>query len=891
MRASLHHDITQRLLADYGFKHAGAWLQQGRCPACEKKELHAHADAPWVLKCGRLNNCGAQFHVKDLYRDLFESWSDRFKPTPTNPNAAADAYLRDARAFDLERIRGWYAQDSYWNGQLKAGSATVRFPLPAGGYWERIIDRPERFGKRKANFNGSYGGTWWEAPGADLTRSDEVWIVEGIFDAIALLHHGITAVSALSCTNYPAKALELLRAAVVSGKCPRLVWALDADKAGQSATRKWVERARADGWTAVAAQIPQRGRDKLDWNDMHQRKALAPADIKEYRYHGDLLLVDTPTDKARLIYNHDGYNAFSFIHHGRLYWFKLDLERYAKARELVEKTAKFESEDELREHAVQQASTVTTLANCVPTALYFQEKKVTDESWYYFHIDGPDKGDVVKNTFTGTQLASTAEFKKRLLSIAPGAVFTGTTQQLDHLMVHHWGIGLKRVKTIDFIGYSSEHECYVFQNTAIKGGEVYALNDEDYFDIGPLSIKSVNHSVSLALNADTDNFSTAWLNPLWKAFGAKGVVALAFWLGTLFAEQIRAKHKSYPFFELIGEPGSGKTTMLEFLWKLVGRLDYEGFDPSKSSLAGRARNMSQVGNLPVVLIEGDRGDDGNKAKGFDWDELKTAYNGRSVRARGTKTSGNETDEPPFRGSIVISQNAKVEASEAVMQRIVHVRMDRATQTAETRAAAGQLEQWPIDQLSGFAITAAKNEAQVLEQFFERFTQYRDELAARPDIRTGRIAMIHGQMRALVDALELVIPLTAEQREATHAELGSMALERQRSISTDHPLVEDFWEAFDYLDAGEASRLNHSHDPDLIAISLRHFEQVAQEHKLRITPLVDLKRVLKTSRARKYVDQKVVRSAINERRNLEKHLEHRPEAVRCWIFEKPKNRTA
>lgn len=133
----------------------------------------------------------------------------------------------------------------------------------------------------------------------------------------------------------------------------------------------------------------------------------------------------------------------------------------------------------------------------------------------------------------------------------------------------------------------------------------------------------------------------------------KGYVALAFWFGALFAEQIRENDKSLAFLEVVGEAGAGKSTLIEFLWKLCGRRDYEGFDPSKSSLAARARNFAQVANLPVVLIESDRERMSNEksphVKGFDWDELKTAYNGRSVRARGMATSGNETYEPPFRG--------------------------------------------------------------------------------------------------------------------------------------------------------------------------------------------------------------------------------------------------
>jgi len=77
-------------------------------------------------------------------------------------------------------------------------------------------------------------------------------------------------------------------------------------------------------------------------------------------------------------------------------------------------------------------------------------------------------------------------------------------------------------------------------------------------------------------------------------------------------------------------------------------------------------------------------------RGFDWEELKTAYNGRSVPSRGLRNSGNETYEPPFRGALVIAQNADVSASNPMLERIIHLYTDRSGQNAQTKAAAEQL---------------------------------------------------------------------------------------------------------------------------------------------------------------------------------------------------------
>jgi hypothetical protein len=179
MDQRLHVEITVRLQRDYGFKQENGYLRKGECPRCAKKEYYTHAEHPWVLRCGRLEKCGFEEHVKEVYADLFESWSDRYPQQPAAPNAAADAYLRECRGFDLAKIEGWYSQEHYWNPEQQLGSATVRFALPGIGYWERLIDRPQRFGlagtRMAFKFNAFYyrhrDTGKWERISTDLVEA------------------------------------------------------------------------------------------------------------------------------------------------------------------------------------------------------------------------------------------------------------------------------------------------------------------------------------------------------------------------------------------------------------------------------------------------------------------------------------------------------------------------------------------------------------------------------------------------------------------------------------------------------------------------------------------------------------------------------------------------
>ncbi|SDS48283.1 Toprim-like [Halopseudomonas litoralis] len=894
MQAELQREVLNRIAVNYSLsKVSGEWIRGGICPSCGKKELYTHAQNPWVLRCGRESKCGDTFHVKDLFDDLFNDWSERYKATPEQPKATARAYLEYARGFKEELIGGWYTQEYYHDRELGIGSATVRFELPGGGYWERLIDQPHRFGKKKARFSygTSHKGGWWCPPCVDLLAVDELWIVEGIFDAIALVHNGISAVSIMSCNNYPEKALAALAADCKTNgsKLPKLVWALDGDHAGQSYTRKWVDRAEQDDWRCSAAQILQ-GQRKHDWNDLHQLEQLTEEKIKEVRHHGDLLTAKTAGEKGLLMYTWRERQEFYFGFNSNLYWFKLDMTKYNKVlTELSESESvdvRTMSDFELREKALEQSGAVIRIANCYPQALYFQRNEITDESWYYFRIDFPHDGGSVKSTFTGGQVSAAAEFKKRLVSTGAGAYFTGSGQQLDRIMQDQL-FGIKTVETIDYIGYSKEHQCYVLGDIAIKGGQLYQVNEEDFFEFGKLRLKSLLKTIPLEISLSENKYREEWLGWLWTAFGAKGVIALAFWVGSLYAEQIRAQYKSFPFLEITGEAGAGKSTLIQFLWKLFGR-DYEGFDPSKSSVAGRSRAMGQVSGMPVVLIEGDRNEpDKAHAKSFDWDELKDFYGGGTLRTRGVKTAGNETYEPPFRGTIAISQNAAVSASEAILTRIVKLHFQRPVATDASRAAADNLNLMQTEDVSQFLVRALRLEDQMVATFGSRVGVYEKELRGLKEIRIERIAKNHAQMMALVDCLEHLMPITQAQRAEVELVLRGMAVARQQAVNADHPAVAEFWEVYEYLESlEEGPVVNHSADPKLIAINLNEFAKVAANNRQNIADLTLLRELLKESRSHKFIESsRAVHSVIRASARVEAFDKPKPGTIKCWIFKK------
>ncbi|MEH5619554.1 toprim domain-containing protein [Enterobacter cloacae] len=882
MNVTIQQEVIRRLINDFSFKEREQYLQQGVCPACQKKELFTSIERPWMLKCGRENKCGKEILVKELYRDIFEDWSKRYQPTPETPNATAEAYLREARGLNTSKLAGCYTQGTFIKNGL--GSATVKFTLANGSHWERIIDQPERF-RQKANFTGSYAGYWWEYPGLDLTEQKEIWITEGIFNAIALNEAGKAAVATLSSVNYPKALLDMLAEVLGDKPRPRLIWAFDDDRAGRSHIVKFARRAQDVGWE-VSAALPSENGSTLDWNDLHLRERLESSNFSQYRHYGRLLLAESPAAKAMELWHHRQRHCFHFVFGSRTYWFELDFEKYSKALRRIEETEGVFDEDKLQERALRESGGLVEIASCVIKPLYFLESKPTDESWYYIQVDTPT-GESVKNTFTAGQVASAPEFKKRLLHIAKGALYTGSSKQLDRLIRSLEGI--RRVNTMDFIGYNKDYRAWIFNNIAVFNGELHPINSEDYFQLDSGSVKSLSLKPYLNLNDNFSEFDSSWIDDIWTAYGTKGYVALAFWFGSYFAEQIRERNKSFPILEISGEYGTGKTTLIEFLWKLSGREDYEGIDPSKASVAARGRSFVQVANMPVVLMEGDRDDSGkmSKYKAFDFNELKTLYNGRPPRALGVKATNNETYEPLFRGSVVIAQNDALRVSEPVMSRMIYMFTDKSQHSARGLEAGERLEKMPVRKVSGFMLQAALKEKQILEEYDLLFEQAREEFAQRGTVSIQRIIKCHSQIMAFLSLLPLVIPVPDERIAETREYFFQLASERQSAIQNDSPIIREFWDIVEYLDGREEFGVNHSDSENIWAINFNHIEEVAALYRQSFCiPLNDIKEHIRSGKTYKFLGLKPVRSFISKQFNAGKTYGKRmPDIYKCWVFEK------
>ncbi|WP_019530620.1 toprim domain-containing protein [Dasania marina] len=913
-------DIVDALRGDniLAFKReVSGYLREGVCPRCEKRELYISVKNPWMIKCGRENNCGHQESTRDLYPDIFESFKNRYPETEANPNATADAYLKINRGFDLSKIKGDYNQSIFHHTKTKTMALVARFPLWDNQYWDRLIEREdvEKAGI-KAHFNYGFKskGLAWKPKAMAITKGDTVYIVEGIFHAIALWLAGYKAVAAFASTMFP---WETVKAN------PDVNWVLayDDDPAGRKYMRKYLEQLGRKGISAKVALTGEtdNGLGKQDWDDLYRAGKLTDRFMAKCQQRGDLFAAKTLKEKAYHWYCQKESTTYILDFDNKLHHLKVseDLTKDLKKRAAIlngdeekpepsegdshkqvdleeaigetpspkasKKPAKETSTKDVLHSAEGQALfethvKVVALSNCFPQFLYCEIDNLTDEITYYFNISFPNENDRAVG-FPGSAVDTPSGFRKHLINKAGGATFKGNEWQFEKLQAQWFNHGIVNVHTVPFLGYDKNSGIYVYKDFAFYNGREIKINRHNYFTANKHRIKTSFRSIEIVKNKHFDN---SWINDFHKVFHWNGLVALAFWLGSLFAEQIRKELAAFPFLEMSGPPATGKSTVLEFMWKLIGRDEYEGFDPSKATFAARSRAFIQVANMPVVLIEGDREAASAKKGAFDPNELKTAYNGRAVRSMGAFNRGNDIEEPPFRGTVVLAQNAEIDADQAVLERIVHLHFTKAHFSPVTKKLARNFEQANVKTASGFLTAALSNEKDILSHFFDRYEFYEKHYSDLDQCKNQRVIKNHAMVAAMASALRtFLFPQMPEKTFNTLTDfIHSRGITREQRLSADHPAIQQFWEAYEVLGSKtqqlasvDRNKYNHSKDEQLIAIRLQEFTAACAFERIELPNHLELRKLLPTSKQYKFVKAGNVRSNQTDK------------AVHCWIFER------
>jgi hypothetical protein len=248
----------------------------------------------------------------------------------------------------------------------------------------------------------------------------------------------------------------------------------------------------------------------------------------------------------------------------------------------------------------------------------------------------------------------------------------------------------------------------------------------------------------------------------YAVFGPQGVVAMAWWLGAQHAEQIRAEQQSFPLLHIEGAPGSGKTFLQSYLWKLLGEDSFSACNPEHASRNGRLRQIANAGKK-VITFDWEP----NEAQtDFDWNELASLYSsGHAVYG-----AGKEIQVITFDGAVMICSGQPIPCSDAIESRIVRVALT-APHTTESRYHAQALHQLTAAQAGAFGLALGQRVNQsirIVNKLAPANTA--DLLDQHDDQLTPRSAKNAGQLMALVEVLSYLLDLSSEQRRRALSEV-------------------------------------------------------------------------------------------------------------------------
>lgn len=253
-----------------------------------------------------------------------------------------------------------------------------------------------------------------------------------------------------------------------------------------------------------------------------------------------------------------------------------------------------------------------------------------------------------------------------------------------------------------------------------------------------------------------------WLDLFLTAFGAPGLVALAWWAGAFHAQRIRELQNTYPILQITGGAGVGKSTLVGSLWKLVGSSDAENRNLSTCSMGALLAILARAVNRPVVLEE-----DGYGHDGYNWTTLSECYSGGALPRR---VSHEVLEGVNFQGALAFVGGD----SEVLNQRIVNIHLQRQQRTAAHHQAIQALYDLHFGDFGDFLTTVQGNREQLVYRL-GHVGAYVDSLHDETDYGLdSNTARNHAQLRCLVDLLDDLFPIPGCARDEAHSLISDMA---------------------------------------------------------------------------------------------------------------------
>ena len=674
-------------------KESNSSLSGLECPVCHKKEAWAYTDKPFAIICNRVNNCGERTLTKQLYPDLWQDLAKRYPPTLTDKKATARAYL-ESRSLKPELIE--------FEQSIKANHQTLVIEQD-GVTFERLIDYQDKSGSGKNRLT-AYKGKVFKTKSFDTTK--EVFITEGILDALSWEQSGKAAIATYSSGSVPKEFYE-------ANKDKHFIICFDNDIAGHKGINKTIECFKELGINYKVALLPK----CKDTNDCLISGLLDAEKIEQTIdkafFQGRLFQSESAQEYFEIYRDyHSKTNSLIFEFRGQTY------KGYIKTTE--------KNGDEPKT-ALLIDCTIKLLHSVIDDSIDDIQKME-----HYIEIESSREG---KSHFRldADSLAKLDSFKSTLQNHRQ--IFYGKAEDLNHLSKYLFNNRPAKIRALNTLGFDDKTGGFYFPKFAYNSeGKRINCNGDKYFTES--NIKPFHGSSDVLINRLEQMDLKQFITDLHAAYGNKGSLALGFYVSATFSHLIFEHYGFFPFLSLYGDPHAGKS----FLTKTLNRcffVDGEGQTMTSSNTAkGELRKISQKSSMVCCLLEGRTG----KSR-FDYDGILALYNRNSLYSRATTDQTNRTHDLPFKAALSFVWNHEAFTIQPAKERVISLHFAESDMNDNTAAAWEKLNELSPEQLASVGDYVLTNKTRIEGELISWAKDFSKTLKEK-GIKTARIADNH-----------------------------------------------------------------------------------------------------------------------------------------------------
>lgn len=344
--------------------------------------------------------------------------------------------------------------------------------------------------------------------------------------------------------------------------------------------------------------------------------------------------------------------------------------------------------------------------------------------------------------------SSASRFKTELLKYQ--IVF-----DIEDKMYYKFLKAMPKVSAAEFVetlGFHAESKAFFFANAAVKDGKAYYPDDfglvripvvEDGKEIEKVYYMPYVESISggdtndeLAKSfvySDNNEYSfNKWFQLFYQCHKKYCIMPTVFFIATLFRDVIFSHTGNFPILYLMGQKGSGKSSIVRSLTALAGKPQEVTNLLQHHTAKALSKKMAQKSNFMLWWDEYME----TKIQEFIHGLVQSLYDGSGYSIAMSKGLGTKTYTPHT--GLALTSNY-FPTNDVVSSRLIFVKCDETKKTDEQSKAWDKLEEIEKENLSNICLEILQHRSLIESEYKEVFKLLRQELKSElrslnPDIR-------------------------------------------------------------------------------------------------------------------------------------------------------------